>query len=129
TTKPGVTLNAPKGLTIVGEDLYVADITVVRKFDRITGAPKGQIAIPGATFLNDLTNDGTSVYVSDSGLKAGTGGAFEPTGTDAIWKITGDTPEKIAGGEDLKRPNGLEFVDGKVWAVSFGSNKLYEIDN
>src|SRR5580698_5063909 len=47
-------LNAPKGLAIVGEVLYVADIDVVRKFDLKTGASKGSIAFPGATFLNDL---------------------------------------------------------------------------
>ena len=128
-SKKGVTLNGPKGMAILGEDLYVADINVVRRFDRISGVPKGGIAIPGSTFLNDLTTDGTSVYVSDSGLKAGAGGNLEPTGSDAIWKITGNTPEKVAGGEDLKRPNGLDIVGGKVWAVSFGSNKLYEIDN
>ena len=49
-----VTLNAPKGLTIVGDDLWVSDITTVRRFDRKTGAPKGEVAIKGTSFLNDL---------------------------------------------------------------------------
>ena len=127
--KNGVTLNAPKGSGIVGDTLYVADLDVVRKFDRNTGAPKGEIAIPGSTFLNDIATDGKSVYVSDSGLKAGAGGNFEPTGTDAVWKITGDKPEKIASGSDLNRPNGVTVVDGKVWVVSFGSDELYQLDN
>src|SRR5438477_2299012 len=30
--KNGVTLNAPKGLVIAGDTLYVADLTTVRKF-------------------------------------------------------------------------------------------------
>ena len=46
--------NAPKGLGVSGNLLYVADLTFVRMFDRKTGAPKGKIAIPGATFLNDV---------------------------------------------------------------------------
>ncbi len=99
--KPEITLNAPKGMAIVGDDLYVTDLTVVRKFDRKSGAPKGEIAIPGSTFLNDLASDGTVVYVSDSGLKAGASGSFEPTNTDAIWKISGDKPRKIAGSPGL----------------------------
>jgi sugar lactone lactonase YvrE len=127
--KPGVTLDGPKGMAIVGDTLYVADITSVRKFDRKSGAPKGEIKIPGSTFLNDLASDGSSVYVSDSGLKAGAGGNFEPTGTDAIWKITKDKAQKIAGGDDLKRPNGVEIVGGKLWVVSFGGNELYQIDH
>jgi hypothetical protein len=35
--REGATLNAPKGLAIVGRELFVADIDVVRSFDRITG--------------------------------------------------------------------------------------------
>jgi sugar lactone lactonase YvrE len=127
--KPEVTLNAPKGMAIAGDTLYVADITVVRKFDRKSGAPKGEVAIAGATFLNDLASEGTSVYVSDSGLKAGAGGNFEPTGTDAIWKITAGKAEKVASGDDLKRPNGVEVVNGALWVVSFGANELYQLDH
>ena len=37
--KNGVTLNAPKGMAIVGDTLWVADIDVVRAFNKRTGAP------------------------------------------------------------------------------------------
>ena len=127
--KPGVTLNAPKGMAVAADILYVADITTVRKFDRKTGAPKGEIKIPGSSFLNDLASDGPSVYVSDSGMKAGAGGSFEPTGTDAVWKIVGNKAQKIASGPDLKRPNGVNVVNGKVWVVTFGADELYQLDN
>lgn len=127
--KNGVTLNAPKGSAIAAGTLYVADLTVVRKFDAKTGAPKGEIAIPGSTFLNDVASDGTNVYVTDSGMKAGAGGNFEGTGTDAVWKITGNKAQKIAGGKELNRPNGITVVDGKVWVVSFGSDELYQVEN
>lgn len=52
--KNKVTLNAPKGSALVGGVLYVADIDTVRMFDRKTGAPKGEIALKGATFANDV---------------------------------------------------------------------------
>jgi hypothetical protein len=122
------TLNAPKGLAVMGDTLYVADLTTVRRFDRKTGLPKGEVKIPGSTFLNDLASDGEVVYVSDSGMKAGAGGNLDPTGTDAIWAISGDNVKKIASGKDLNRPNGLSVGNGHLWAVSFGANELYEID-
>ena len=46
--------------------LYVADLDTVRMFDAKTGAAKGEVKIPGATFLNDIATDGKVVYVSDS---------------------------------------------------------------
>ena len=126
--KPDILLNAPKGLGILGDNLYVADLTVVRKFDRKTGKPAGEIKIPGSTFLNDIASDGKSIYVTDSGMKAGAKG-FDPTGTDAVWRITNDKPEKIASGTDLNRPNGVDIAEGKIWVVSFASNELYQISN
>jgi sugar lactone lactonase YvrE len=126
--KPDITLNAPKGMAIVGDTLYVTDITVVRKFNRKTGAPEGEMPLPGSTFLNDAASDGKSVYICDNGLKVGASGNFEPSGTDAIWKITGTKTEKIARGKELKGPNGVETTGGNVWVVSFSANELYRLD-
>ncbi len=125
----GVTLHAPKGMAIVGDTLYVTDITVVRMFDRQTGAPLGHIAVEGATFLNDLSAgpDGT-VYVTDSGLAAGEAG-FVPTGTDGVHRLTGGTAERIVAGEELARPNGTAVADGRLWVVSFGAPHLYAIED
>jgi hypothetical protein len=128
----GVQLNAPKGMAILGNVLYVADINVVRKFDRRSGAAQGEIAIAGASFLNDITTDGRSLYVSDTGVVTGPGITFYDTGSDAIWKITNDHPEKLAGGPELRHPNGLDFVvvdgKGKLRVVTFRGNELYELD-
>ncbi|HYC58726.1 MAG TPA: hypothetical protein VEK79_04095 [Thermoanaerobaculia bacterium] len=126
--KDGVRLDAPKGMAIAGDTLYVSDVTAVRKFNRRTGKTLGEIALAGATLINDITTDGTSVYVSDTGLRTGPGNTFIPTGTDAIWKITDSRAEKIASGPQLRHPNGLAFVDGKVWAVTFGPNEVYAVD-
>lgn len=123
----GVTLHAPKGMAIVGDTLFVSDLNAVRKFNRRTGAPQGEIPIPQATFINDMTSDGKSVYLSETAIKPTAGATFFPTGNDAIWKITNDHLEKIAGGRDLHQPNGLAVVDGDLYVVTFQGNELYEL--
>jgi hypothetical protein len=124
-----VKLDAPKGTGIFAGILYVADITVVRKFDLKTGAPKGDVPVPGATFLNDIAiaKDGR-VFVSDSGIKSGAAG-FDPTGTDAVYVIEKGKLKPVAKGKDLGGPNGLFVVDKGVLVVTFGSNELYRLDD
>lgn len=117
-TRPGVRLNAPKGMAIVGDTLYVADITAVRMFNRRTGLFLGSIGIPGSTFLNDVAagRDG-SVYVTDSGLKPD----FSPSGADAVYRI--DRMRKVttvAKGTELSHPNGVTVLpDGRLFIVTF----------
>lgn len=117
-TKKGVTLNGPKGMAVVGDTLYVTDITAVRLFDRSTGRFKGSIDIPGATLVNDLAagRDG-SVYVSDTRFKQPD---FSPSGTDAVYRIdrTGAVTT-LAKNTDLNHPNGLAVrPDGSVLFVT-----------
>lgn len=122
-----VKLDAPKGMGIHMATLYVSDITVVRKFDVRTGAPKGEIAIEGATFLNDIAvaPDGR-VFVSDSGLKPD----FSSSGTDAVYVIdkTGK-PKAVAKAKELNGPNGLWSTDKGLLVVTFGTNELYRLDD
>lgn len=127
--KGGAYLDGPKGMAIAGDTLYVSDVTAVRRFDRRTGAPQGAIKIPGASFINDLTSDGRNVYMSDTGLAMGPGLTFIYTGSEAIWRISGDRATKIASGKELNEPNGLLYRDGKLLVVTFGSNQLYELDD
>lgn len=123
--KEDVTLNAPKGMAIVGDELWVTDIKVVRRFNRQTGAPAGVTPIRGASFLNDLASSGDTAWVSDSGLNE----SFQSSGTEAIYRIrAGGAPEKIASGRDLNGPNGLAVDGESVWVVTFGSNELFPID-
>jgi sugar lactone lactonase YvrE len=127
--KGKVKLDAPKGLALAKGVLYAADITVVRTFDAKTGAPKGDIPIPGSTFLNDVASspDG-KVYVSDSGMKAGVGGAMDPTGTDAIYVIEKGKVKALAKGTELGRPNGVLWTDKGLVVVTFGTNEVYRLD-
>ncbi len=128
--KGKVKLDGPKGLALSKGVLYVADITVVRTFDAKTGAQKADIPIPGSTFLNDVASapDG-KVYVSDSGMKAGAGGAFDPSGTDAVYVIDKGKAKPLAKGTELGRPNGVLWTDKGLVVVTFGSNEVYRLDD
>ena len=125
-----VTLHAPKGMAVSGEFLYVADLTMIRRFDRQTGAPRGATAVPGATFLNDVTasEDGT-VYFTDSGLRAGAGG-LTPSGTDAVYRLRPEgTLDTLARGPELGQPNGIAVSGDSIWVASFGTGEVYRIVN
>lgn len=101
-------LDAPKGMAIVGKELWVADITVVRKFDLKTAAHRGDIQLPNATFANDVvaTPDG-SAYVSDSAVKF-VDGAPQPVGKDQIFFIDKAGKVKVlTQSPELRGPNGL----------------------
>ena len=120
-----VTLNAPKGMAIRGDTLYVADITCVRMFARPTGEPAGEVCIDGATFLNDVTvaGDGT-LYVTDSGFNAD----FTASGTDAVWRFTpGGQTNSFTSGPQLGNPNGIAFTGDTAYVVTFGSGEVYSL--
>lgn len=60
-------LEAPKGMAILDNTLYVADVTRVVGLDLKTGKQVFEQEIPDAVFLNDVAaDDDKSVYVSDS---------------------------------------------------------------
>ena len=121
-------LNAPKGLAISKGLLYVADLDAVRMFDLKTGAPKGDIKIEGATFLNDVaTGEDGSLYVSDSGLKL-ENADFKPSGSDAVYAINDGKAKPVGKSADLGRPNGLLFSDAGLLVVTFGTGSIYTLD-
>jgi sugar lactone lactonase YvrE len=124
----GVTLNAPKGLALVKGTLYVADIDTVRMFDRKTGAAKGEVKVPGATFVNDLaSSDDGKVYLTDSGLNA----KFEGTGTDGLYVIEpGKKPtlKTLLKDKKLNKPNGVLVTKDAIYVVTFGAPDLMKFD-
>jgi len=124
-----VALNAPKGMALNGDTLFVADIDVVRMFHRSTGRPIGERAVPGATFLNDLSvgPDGT-LYVTDSGLRLGAKGN-ESSGTDAVWRFNArGVAEVVAKDTALGKPNGVLAERDGLIVVALGSGAVYRLD-
>jgi len=127
--KNGVTLNAPKGLAIVGDTLIVADIDAVRMFNKRTGAPVASVELSAlkAHFLNDVVvgPDG-AVYVTDTGVQFGPAGAMTHPGPDQIIKITGRTPSVAVSGAALNAPNGITYDagNGRFVVGSFAGKSL-----
>lgn len=123
-------LDDPKGLAIIGENLYVADKTKVLKIS-LTDAKASVFAAAAAfqstpQFLNDLEADlQGNLYVSDSGDVFGSGKG------GALYKIdaTGKVTLLIDGKQDTRviAPNGLLADDtGDVLIfVDFTSGVLY----
>jgi hypothetical protein len=124
----GVTLNAPKGMALVDGVLYVSDIDCVRAFDQEMGAPRGEICVEGATFLNDIAvGPNGELFVSDSGLRAGADG-FESSGSAAIHRMSPDGRQApIIVGDQLGVPNGLAVGPRGLFMVSFGSGQIFQV--
>ncbi|MCC6930244.1 MAG: SMP-30/gluconolactonase/LRE family protein [Gemmatimonadaceae bacterium] len=109
----GVALNAPKGMAVAGDTLWVADIDVVRAFDKNSGAAIAAIDLSGmgATFLNDvaIAADGT-VYVTDTGIRFSATGEMSHPGKDRIFAIAGGKARVALEGDSLlARPNGIAW--------------------
>src|SRR2546430_16687145 len=93
----GVTLHAAKGLALLGDTLWVADIDVVRAFDARTGAPRDSVSLAtlGAVFLNDIAIAQTgALYITDSGIKFDDVGNVLHPGPDRVFRIGPDRSEE-----------------------------------
>ncbi|MEO1050925.1 MAG: hypothetical protein AAFX87_09865 [Bacteroidota bacterium] len=101
--------NAPKGLGIHGQQLYVADIDVVSVVDLKSGKVVKQYKAEGATFLNDVevAKDGT-VYITDT------------FGGNAIYKISKGDISLWVKDEKLNYPNGLKIKGKEIYVASWG---------
>lgn len=106
-------MDAPKGLALHRDMLYVADITSVSVIDIITGNEVNKIEFPGAVMLNDVTIDNSGVvYVSDT--RAG-----------KIYQMRNNKPEVYL--ENTPAVNGLKFTNGSLYALV--GPELWKIDS
>ena len=121
-------LNAPKGMALVHDTLWVVDIDQVRAFNARTGASVATVSVPGAIFLNDIAvaPDG-SLYVTDTAIRFGANGAIEHPGTDQIFRIAPDRKVSVAIKNDLlSRPNGItwDVANQRFIVVPFGGKSI-----
>ena len=109
--KNGAKLDAPKGLALSGDTLWVADINHVRAFNKKTGVPLADIDLSGqkATFLNDVAIGGDgAVYVTDTGIAFDAKGGMTHPGVDQIFKISGGKATSLKP-DSLNSPNGITW--------------------
>jgi hypothetical protein len=94
----GVTLHSPRGMTIVGDTLWVVDPDAVRAFNRRTGAPLATVDFSAFKlgFLNDIAAGPDGLYVTD-------------TGTDHIYRIAGGQVSVALSDSALGKPNGITW--------------------
>ncbi|MBI4377488.1 MAG: SMP-30/gluconolactonase/LRE family protein [Nitrospinae bacterium] len=118
-----ITLNAPKGLDVIGNVLYVSDIDFIRGFDKETGKLLYDLDMMGfnPAFLNDLTHDSQrNLYVSDMTA-------------NMILKIdtkNNHTTSILVKLSTLGGPNGVNIhpKTGKLITVTWDTGKILEID-
>ena len=108
-------LDAPKGMGLFNNNLYVADISRLVTIDTKTGKVTQTLEIEGAKFLNDVTVDKTgNVYVSDSN-------------TGKIHIVKGNKAEVYFEGPEIKGVNGLLAVGSDLYVVDFPTGGNYKI--
>ncbi|HEY3011284.1 MAG TPA: SMP-30/gluconolactonase/LRE family protein [Gemmatimonadales bacterium] len=108
--KNKVTLNGPKGLAIVGDTLWVADIDAARAFNKRTGAPIASVIVPQAKFLNDAAaGPGGAVYLTDTGMAPDPKTGMKHVGPDRVYQVAGRKATVALESPQLQGPNGITW--------------------
>lgn len=113
-------LNAPKGMGIVGNKLFVTDITEIVEIDIEKGKITKKYPVKGSEFLNDITTDEATgnVYFTD----------MKKHKIHVLASKTGKITDFIAS-DTLGSPNGLYFLDANTMMLATnGDSKFKKID-
>ena len=103
-------LNAPKGMAIYGNKLYVADVSDVVVINISKAKVEHRIPVEGAQFLNDVTVTKKGiVYISDSRTKR-------------IHQMTNN--KVVVYMENIEGVNGLKAVGDHLFIAGGGKNLL-----
>ncbi|MFJ2282859.1 PQQ-dependent sugar dehydrogenase [Pseudomonas sp. NPDC087803] len=125
-------LNSPFGMTLVGNDLYVADTDRLLRFHYEPGAteiktqPIKVTDLPGGTLNHHWTKnviaskDGSKLYVTvGSNSNVGENGLDKEEGRAAIWEVDRATGNHRIFASGIRNPNGLawEPTSGALWTA------------
>lgn len=125
-------LNSPFGMTLVGNDLYVADTDKLLRFPyqngdtRINASAIKVLDLPGGTLNHHWTKnviaskDGSKLYVTTgSNSNVGENGLDKEEGRAAIWEVDRASGQHRLFATGLRNPNGLawEPVSGALWTA------------
>lgn len=106
-------LNAPKGLGLYKNKLYVADLTEVVVINIKKAAIINRIAVPETVFLNDITIDKKGVvYVSD-------------TRKNKVFRIVKNKPELYL--DNVTSANGLKAIDKDLYILA--GTELWKVND
>ena len=108
-------LNAPKGLALLGDTLFVSDIDQLVSIDTTKGEIKARVDFPGAKFLNDVIKLGDQLLVSDSG-------------NARIYKYEEGNVSIWLEDERLGGINGLLVEDGNLLITTMDAGALLSLD-
>ena len=108
-------LNAPKGMALVKNTLWVSDLDELTAIDIKSGQITKKVKIEGAGFLNDVAADSKGiVYVSDSKTKK-------------VHKIENGKASVLL--ENLSGPNGLLVHNKELYVLDNGTFNKVGKDN
>jgi glucose/arabinose dehydrogenase len=125
-------LNSPFGMTLVGNDLYVADTDRLLRFHyengdtTIKSQPMKVIDLPGGTLNHHWTKnviaskDGSKLYVTvGSNSNVGENGLDKEEGRAAIWEVDRATGSHRIFASGLRNPNGMAWEprSGALWTA------------
>jgi sugar lactone lactonase YvrE len=98
-------------MALSGDTLFVADIDMLRKFNRRTGEYFGAVSLreQKATFLNDVTVAPDGIYITDTGIVFDAKGGMTHPGVNRVFKVVGTTVTEAATGDSLLNPNGITW--------------------
>lgn len=100
-------LNAPKGLALIQNTLYVADVDEVKGFDITTKKQVFSLAFDGVNFLNDITVKNAHTLIVSA------------TDSGKIYELNVKTKTYKAIA-DLPTANGVYYTEGKLYALMLG---------
>jgi glucose/arabinose dehydrogenase len=132
-------LNSPFGMTLVGDQLYVANTDAIVKFTYTPGATKVDgtgtklTDLPGGPLNHHWTKnviasrDGSKLYATvGSNSNIGENGMDKEEGRAAIWEVDTASGQKRLFATGLRNPNGMawEPTTGVLWTVSNERDEL-----